>query len=145
MAAPQYRVDQDVTPIIRLDDALVRDNETILTDGGRVVDLEQYTVMARNAANKLVPLTSLVATDGTSIPTGLMAQSVSAAAIAAGDVTGVSLYVKVGRIDEDSIILENSLTLDNVITDRDQTIRDLLMQMGIYPEPGYDVDRPENT
>jgi hypothetical protein len=144
MAAPQFRVDQDVTPAIRLDDALVRDNETILTDGGRVVDLEQYTVMARNSTNKLVPLTSLTATDGTSIPTGLMAQSVAAAEIAAGDVTGVALYVKIGRINEASIILENSLALDNVIVDRDQTIRDLLMQMGIYPEPGADVDRAEN-
>jgi hypothetical protein len=104
-----------------------------------------YTVMARNSDNKLVPITSLVATDGTSIPTGLLAQTATEAAIQAGDVTGVSLYIKTGRIDEDSIVLENSLALDNVIVDRDQTIRDLLMQMDIIPEPGIAIDRPENA
>jgi hypothetical protein len=42
-------------------------------------------------------------------------------------------------------VLENSLVLDDVIVDRDQTIRDLLMQMDIIPESGIDIDRPENA
>lgn len=143
---PQYRVNQDVTPTIRLDDALVRDSETILTDAGRTVDLAQYTVMSRNpTTRKLVPLTNIAATDGTEIPAGLMAETVPFAEIAAGDVTNTCLYIKIGRINEASIVLENSLTLDSVIASRDQTIRDLLHLIDIYPEPGVDVDRYENA
>lgn len=143
---PQYRVDQDVTPILRLSDALVRDNETLLQDAGRTADLVQYTVMSRDpATNKLVPLTNAAATDGTEIPCGLSAQLTATADIVAGDVTGFHLYIKVGRIDEASIVLENSLDLDDEITNQNMTIRDMLYIRGIYPEPGYDVDRPENT
>lgn len=146
MASPQYRVDQDVTPILRLADALVRDSETLLQDAGRSGDLEKYTVMARNpATNKLVPLTNAAATDGTEIPCGLSAQSATEAAIQAADVTNFLLYVKVGRIDEASIVLENSLTLETEITNQNMTIRDLLYRIDIYPEPGRDVQRPENT
>lgn len=146
MAAPQYRVDQDVTPILRLADALIKDNETLLQDAGRSGDLVKYTIMARNpATNKLVPLTNAAATDGTEIPCGLSAQITTEAAIQAADVTGFHLYIKTGRINEASIVIENSLTLETEITNQNQTIRDLLYRINIYPEPGYDVDRPENT
>jgi hypothetical protein len=146
MALPQGRIDQDVTPILRFGESLIRDNETLLTDGGRSGDLVKYTVLSRNpTSRKLVPLTDIAATDGTEIPVGLSAQSATEAEIQAGDVTGFQLYVKVERIDEASIVLENSLTLDSVIASRDQTIRDLLHLIDIYPEPGQDIDRSENT
>jgi hypothetical protein len=146
MALPQGRTDQDVTPILRFGESLIRDNETLLTDGGRSGDLVKYTVLSRNpTSRKLVPLTDIAATDGTEIPVGLSAQSATEAEIQAGDVTGFQLYVKVERIDEASIVLENSLTLDSVIASRDQTIRDLLHLIDIYPEPGQDIDRSENT
>jgi hypothetical protein len=146
MALPYGRTDQDVTPVLRLGDALIRDNETLLQDAGRTGDLEKYTVLSRNpTTRKLVPLTNVAATDGTEIPVGLSAQSADEADIIAGDITGFQLYIKTGRIDEDSIVLENSLTLDSVITSEKRTIRDLLHTIDIYPEPGFDMDRPENT
>jgi hypothetical protein len=146
MGLPYGRTDQDVTPKLRFGESLIRDNETLLTDGGRSGDLVKYTVMSRNpTSRKLVPLTNIAATDGTEIPAGLSAQSATEAEIQAGDVTGFQLYIKTGRIDEASIVLENSLNLNSVIASRDQTIRDLLHLIDIYPEPGIDMDRPENS
>lgn len=142
----QTRTDFDLTPILRYGEALIRDNETLLQDAGRSGDLVTYTVMSRDpATNKLVPLTNAAATDGTEIPTGLSAQSATEAAIKAGDVTGFQLYIKTGRIDEDSIVIENSLTLETELTNQNMTIRDMLMKMNIIPESGQDIDRPENS
>lgn len=144
MVLPYGRTDQDTTPILR-GDSLFRDNETLLQDAGRTGDLVAYTLMARNpATNKLVPLTDNTATDGTEIPAGLSVHTVTEAAIQAGDITGYQLYIKC-EIDEASIVLENSLTLETELTNQNQTIRDMLVKMGIIPIPGVDIDRPENT
>jgi len=58
-------------PFILTENSLVR-NCTILQDAGRTVALLQYTVMAYNATSKKwVPFTSLVATNGESMPRGI--------------------------------------------------------------------------
>jgi hypothetical protein len=144
MASPQGRTDQDVTPILRFGEALIRDNETFAQDAGRSGDLEKYTVLARDPATNTLVVLVPTATDGTEIPAGLSAQSIDEADIIAGNVTGFQLYIKTGRIDEDSIILETG-TLETEVTNQNQTIRDLLFRIDIYPEPGIDIDRPENT
>lgn len=79
--------------------AHIRDNETLLTDAARTVPLVQFTLMsyvpgATAAAGKWVPWTSdhLGGTTGTQRPRGiLMGDTVTAAALAAGDVTGQSI------------------------------------------------------
>lgn len=144
MALPYGRRDIDVTPILR-GDALFKDNETLAQDGGRSGDLVPYTVMARDpATNKLVPLTNAAATNGTEIPAGLSVHTATEAAIQAGDIAGYQLYVKC-VIDEASIVLENSLTLETELTNQNQTIRDMLIKADIIPIPGVDIDRPENA
>ena len=79
--------------------AHIRDNETLLTDGARTVALAQFTIMsyipaATAALSKWVPWTSdhLAGTTGTQRPRGiLMSDTVTAAQLAAGDVTGISI------------------------------------------------------
>lgn len=144
--AMQARRDFDLTPILRYGEATIRDNETFAQDAGRSGDLAAYTVLARNpATNKLVVLDP-TAVDGTEIPCGLSAQIATEAAIQAGDVTGFQLYIETGRIDEDSITVETGASgLDTECTNQNRTIRDMLYTLNIYPEPGQDIDRPENS
>ncbi len=140
----QARQDYDITPILRFGEALIRDDETFLQDAGRSGDLATYTVLGRDPTTGKLEVLDLTATDGTEIPAGLSAQSATEADIKAADITGFQLYVKTGRIDEASIVVEGS-TLDAEITNQNQTVRDMLIKMDIIPEPGQDMDRYENS
>lgn len=140
----QARRNFDITPILRYGEALIKDNETFTQDVGRSGDLETYTVLARNAADSKLVVLDPTATDGTEIAAGLSAESALEATIQAGDITGFQLYVKTGEIDEASITVEGG-TLETESTNQNRTVRDMLYTLGIYPTPGQDIDRPENT
>ena len=72
-----------------------------------------------------------------SIPAGLLwNNTILAATIAAGDVTNQNILVgKTVELDEDKVVLENSLTLDTVVTPLGKTIRKILYEQGIYCRP----------
>jgi hypothetical protein len=125
-------------------DGIVETAQTLLQDAGRAAGSILFlTVMARVAATrKLVPYTSVVATDGSAYPAGvLMSDDVTQAQTIAGDVTSLHLLVGGNKyLDEDLIVFDadGSLTLDTVVAipiDGDKTIRTLLNEMGIFPTP----------
>ena len=110
-------------------------------------DMLINTVMVMDpSTEKYQPLTSLVATDGTSIPVAILAQTIAAADIVAGDVPDVAMYVGgAAVVDVDMLVLENSLTLDNVLTDLDKTIKQALRDIGIFTAPTIAIGGYENA
>jgi len=63
-----------------------------------------------------------------------VSDDVASADIVAGDITNQSLLVGSDKmIDEDQIVLENSLTLASIIVATGKTIRQSLQDIGIYP------------
>lgn len=116
-----------------------QDSVTIEQDAGRgSADMVQYTVMVRDATTeKLKPMTVLDNVDSESYPVGLLWNTVDAADIVAGDVANQKLLVGGNiQVDEDKIVLENSLTLESLITataGSDRTIRTALISLGITP------------
>ena len=134
----------DTTPAVLGGSGNYNDNETIQQDAGRgVADMVHLTVMVIDAADqKLKPMTILTDVTSESSPVGLLwSQDVAAAGIVAGDVTGIKLMVGGNiRIDEDKIVLENSLTLASLITvpaGKQRTIRQALAELGIFATKSY--------
>jgi len=120
-----------------------KDDQTIEQDAGRgAADMVNFTVMVRDATTeKLKPMTSLTDVTTEALPVGLLFQTVDAADIVAGDVTNQKLLVGGNiQIDEDKIILENSLTLESLITvpaGAQRTIRTALQSLGIFPTKSF--------
>ncbi len=120
-------------------EGVIKDDKTIQQDAGRgAVDMAFLTVMVIDAADqKLKPMTVLTDATSESVPVGLLMQTVAAASIVAGDVDDVKLLIGSNKmIDEDKIVLENSLTLESLITvpaGGQRTIRTALQDIGIYP------------
>lgn len=114
--------------------------------------LEMFTVMVRDPGDskKLKPMTSLTSDAGLSEPAGLLGVALTAAEWAAGDVDKVPLIVQADKVNEDLIVLKNSLSLDDVITGtathtQNITIRHALQKMGIYMSKVRDVTDYENA
>jgi len=86
------------------------------------------------------------ATQGTGgdedLPSGIYRGSaITAAAIVAGDVTGNDIIVGGPIIiDETGLVIENSLTLGDVVVKTGKTIRATLIALGLNPRPSVDVD-----
>jgi hypothetical protein len=90
---------------------------TVTQDGGRTDDLAFGTVCSRNpSTDKWVPLTNIAATNGTQNPKGIIMQTIATADLVAGDVEDVAMLLSDALIDEEQVVLENSLTLASVIT-----------------------------
>ena len=129
----------NTTPVVLGGDGNYKDDQTIEQDAGRgTADMEFLTVMVRDATTeKLKPMTILTDVTTESLPVGILWQTVAAAGIVAGDVTNQKLLVGGNiRIDEDKIVLENSLTLESLITvpaGAQRTIRQALIELGIFP------------
>ena len=118
------------------------------TDG----DMVKGTVMCWDSSDppELVPLTSLVANDGTSIPCGILHCTLSEAeleAVATSAVVECLLLTQADCYNENELVFDGaspSITLDSiVITDLTEdvhkgTVRDLLEKQGIYF--GIDAD-----
>ena len=95
---------------------LVKDQETILTDGSRTVPLAQYTIMAQIASTKKwVPWINSNLGDNTGMqyPFGiLMADGgYTAAQYSAGDITGVPILVGGGvKVDANQLVFDKGST-----------------------------------
>ncbi|MGW8256927.1 MAG: hypothetical protein ACWGMZ_05530, partial [Thermoguttaceae bacterium] len=129
-------------PFIRGGEPNSVDDAVFLTDAGRTTDIEYGTLVSKDPATlKYIPMAAgdLAATDGTEIPAGLVLETITAAALAAGDVTGVSVLVggSTVYVDEDQIVLDDEglpiSSLDAEITNQNYTVRDGLHRLNIYP------------
>lgn len=144
--ASQARLNVDNTPVFRFGEPTVRDNQTFAQIPGRATDLVPFTVLYQNPATlQWGPITDETATDGSEIPRGISFATIAAADLDAGTVTGQIVYIKTGFMDEDSIVMENSLTLDTEATNQNKTFRTMLQEIDIIAETGIDVDRYENA
>ena len=150
--AVQNSSDNANIPFILSGVGLSRNDQVILQDAGRgAVALEPFTLMAKVAATqKWVPFTNEAATNGTAIPQGIyLGDSIAGADIVAGDIADV--FILVGKdvtVDVDQIVIENSKTLDTVITVGTtdlRTVRDHLANRGIFTEDTVDISGFENA
>lgn len=115
--ASQSRADSNSFPFIVGGEGFIKDNETVLQDGSRTVVLAQYTIMAQVASSgKWVPWlnANLAGTTGTQYPLGFLMNpgGITAAANAAGDVTGVQImYAGKGcQLDLSQIVFDRGST-----------------------------------
>ena len=130
----------------------VSEAETLLQDAGRgAVALVWGTLMAKVAASqKWVPFTDETAVDGSAIPLGIyVGADVPGADLVAGDVVN-SPILRGGActIDVEQLTIENSKTLGTVITVGTtdlRTVRDHLMEIGIFTESTTDITSFENA
>ena len=147
----QVRVDENRKPFF-LDESLTlsRDDQTILTDAGRVTPLVYGTLMAKIAATgKWVPFTDETATNGTATARGVyIGRDIAAADIVAGDVEDVSILIGGGcKIDREQLVIENAKTLETVVaagTLAARTVQDDLASLGIFIGESVDTTSFEN-
>lgn len=131
-------------PLLRSGEGLQRDNETIAQDAGRTAPLLRHTIMSQdNTTLKWEPLTVVTAqSEGTDIPAGIyLGGDIPAADLVAGDVTGCVIMIggSGAVITEDMITLENSLTVDDVVVARAQTVRAVLAHCGLFLSDSIDL------
>lgn len=121
------------TSSLDLKDVTSLQNQTIVQDAGRSTDLAQYTVLYQDpTTQKWSPLISLAGSDGSELPQGiLLNEDIAAADLVAGDVTGLDILTA-GRVNQDLIILENSLTVDDEIASQNKTVFQYLHSQGIF-------------
>jgi hypothetical protein len=130
--------------------AYSKDNETLAQDAGRSTELAAYTLMAYNPTTaKWEPYTDNTATDGTQWPAGIIKMAYSAADIAAGDIADVPIWVggKGLVIDENQLVIENSLTLATIINEplnTNKSVETVLRERGIFTQVTQDVDAYQN-
>jgi hypothetical protein len=146
----QVRTDISSEPFIRAGRSLTRDSQIILQDAGRTENLLSRTLMAKVAATqKWVPFTDETATNGTAIPQGVyLGDDIAFADIVAGDVTDLAILVGDAILDATQLVIENSLTVDTVITVGAtdlRTVRDRMAGRGIFIEDTIAITEFENT
>jgi hypothetical protein len=144
----QERLDIANIPFLRDGNPVSIDSAVVAQDAGRSADMVAKTVMAYDpAAEKWVPFTDETASDGTQFPKGILMKTLATADIVAGDISNVPIWVGNAVVDEDQLVIENSLTLDtivNVPAGLNTSVRDLLKLIGIFTESTVDVDGFEN-
>ena len=146
----QTSIDNANIPFVLSGNALSRDDQVILTDAGRTTVLVQFTLMAKVAATqKWVPFTDETATNGTSIVQGIyIGEDITAAAIVAGDISDVNILIGDAIVDVDQVVIENSNTLDTVVTVGTtdlRTVRGHMANRGIFVEETVDISSFENA
>jgi hypothetical protein len=150
MGSVQNRRDNDNRPFLRhgLPFALTTVDGVIAQDAGRSGDMVPYTVLGKIAASgKYVPLDP-TATDGSAIPAGILLDTITEAAIIAGDVLGQTILKGCAVVTEEFVVVEGATTLDTVITVGTNlllTVRDLLEMRNLFTEVSDDVDDYENS
>lgn len=112
---------------------------TVLTAvaGGTGTDISGATHL--NGLTGVGTVTDATGETSESIPAGLFwNDDLASASIVAGDVTNQKLLVGGNiQIDEDKIVLENSLTLASVVVSTGKTVRQHLIDIGIFPTKAY--------
>lgn len=135
----QRRGDNDTADfIIRSGPALNITDAIFKQDGGRSTDLETYTLLSRMAVEqKWRVFVDEGAIDGTAIPQAIyIGPTIPAADIVAGDVSNLCILIADAWFDENRLIIENSKTLETVITIGTtdlRTVRDHLRTIGLIP------------
>ena len=148
--AVQSRSDLNNNPFILSGQSLVRNNQTLLQDAGRVIPLAPFTVMAKIlATGKWVPFTDeTVVETGAAVPQGIfLGDAVTAADLVAGDVVGQTILVGGGlTYDDAQLVIENAKTLGTIVkatTAVDntfaKTVGDLLEDKGMFAESTVDI------
>lgn len=151
--AVQNRTDQKNFPFFLSGSTIVKDNETILTDGARATVLKFGTVMAQIASTrKWVPLTDVAVQTGENTARGVyVGEDITAAALVAGDITNCPIVVGgLCTVDGGLLVLENSLTINSVCSDDPagadnapvnvRRIEDDLARIGIFVKTTIDID-----
>ena len=139
---------------------LVKDQETILTDGSRTVPLAQYTIMAQIASTKKwVPWinANLGDTTGMQYPLGILVADggYTAAQYAAGDITGAPILIGGGvKLDFNQLVFDKGSTgvataatlasVPTVPTGLAMQAETLLQIHDIYVQVTINEDLPEN-
>lgn len=110
---------------------------TVLTAGSAGTDISGASFL--NGLTTVGTVTAATGEASASIPAGIyFGNEILAATIVAGDVTNQKLLVGGNiQLDEDKIILENSLTLSSVIAATGQTIEQHLQELGIFPTKSF--------
>jgi hypothetical protein len=149
--AVQSESNNSTVPFILSGISFVSEAETLLTDAGRATPLVHGTLMAKVAASgKWVPFTDETAVNGTAIPQGIFIGSdIAAADLVAGDVVDQPILEGGAlTIDVQQLVIENSKLLTTVITVGTtdlRTVRDHLMNKGIFTESTVDITGFENA
>jgi hypothetical protein len=120
-----------------------------LTDGGRSIDLEPYTLLAKRASSgKYRAFVNEAATNGEAIPAGIyFGPTIAAADIVAGDVPNLVVITAGIKFDEGLLVIENAKTLETVIgtgTIHARTVRDYLRSYMLIPVPTLQHSGGEN-
>ena len=139
----QTRLDNTRYPFTLSDDALVSENETVLTDAGRSGDMARFTLMSKvSASGKWVPFTSGTATDGSQFPRGILLATLSEAEIKAGDVVNVPILRR-SIFDQNQLVIETgSLTTTiNEPANTNTRVVDWLISCGLVPEDTVAVNK----
>jgi hypothetical protein len=114
--AVQARLDNATNHIITGGESLVRTG-TIAQNAQRTTPLLMNTVMALNATTRLwVPFTSLVATNGESVPRGIyLGSDIPAADLVAGNITDADILVGDSIIDDEMLVWDGDTLNANSI------------------------------
>lgn len=129
---------------------IVKSNQVLLQDAGRVDPLVQFTLMSQvTATGKWVPFTDETATNGSAIPRGIyIGDDITAAAIAAGDVVDIVVLTGYAIFDKNQLVIENAKTLSTVINATGGadnitvlTVEDYLSMFGLIAEDTIDISR----
>ena len=141
--AVEQKTDLANKPFILFGPGIIKSAQTVAQDAGRTTDMEFGTVMAYNPTTELwEPFTDETATDGTGHPQGFLQRTLETADIVAGDVDDVPILVGDACVDEDQIVIENSLTLAticNVPAGLNKSVEQMLRLLGLFAETTIDT------
>lgn len=138
-------------PFLRDGVAYEKSNEVLAQDAGRSGDMVVNTLMAQNPSTlKWEPFSDETATDGTQWPRGILRSTYSEAAIKAGDISDVPIWIggKGLVIDDGQLVIESSKTLATVINvpaGTNKTVETVLREIGIFVQVTQDIDAYQNA
>jgi hypothetical protein len=148
--AVQARLDNTTNHILTGGESLYR-SHTIAQNAQRTTDLLMNTVMALNATTLLwVPFTSLVETNGESVPRGVyLGSDIPAADLVAGNIVGADILIGDSIIDEEMLVWDddtlNANSIVNPATIEARTAQYALQQAAnIYFEGSVMISEHEN-
>jgi hypothetical protein len=148
--AVEARLDNVTVPFIKSGLTYV-ENGVIAQDAGRTAVLAQNTVMAFNATNQnWVPFTSLVDTEGESVPRGVyLGDDIPAADLVADDIEDIEILVGgCCTVDQELLVFdEDTLDQDSIVNPGNieaRTARACLANVGIFIEDTVDISEAEN-
>ena len=112
---------------------------SLLTAGASGTDISGAGFL--NGLTTVGTVTAGAGNDGQNLPAGIYTgDEVTAAALVAGDVVDSPILMGAGvLVDENQIVLENSLTLNSVVIALNKTIRAALDGVGIFTEATVDI------